>query len=81
MNRRELVRAIAAHTSRDVKEVEEIVSGLTEVVTAVVAKGEPVAIQGFAKFTKVSRAARMGGTPQPANRSGSRPRRWPRRRR
>jgi len=33
------------------------------VVTAVVAKGEPVAITGFAKFAKVERAARMGRNP------------------
>jgi DNA-binding protein HU-beta len=32
-------------------------------VTAVVSKGEPVAIPGFAKFVKVDRAARMGRNP------------------
>jgi DNA-binding protein HU-beta len=32
-------------------------------VTAVVAKGEPVSIPGFAKFVKVNRAARMGRNP------------------
>lgn len=64
MNRRELVRAIAAQTTRDVKEVEQVVAGLTDVITAVVAKGEAVSIQGFAKFTKISRKARMGRNPQ-----------------
>lgn len=64
MNRRELVRAIAAHTTRDVKDVEQVVAGLTDVITAVVAKGEAVSIQGFAKFTKISRKARMGRNPQ-----------------
>jgi DNA-binding protein HU-beta len=64
MNRRELVKAIAAHTAQDVQHVESVLSGLTEVITAVVAKGEPVAIQGFAKFTKVHRAARIGRNPQ-----------------
>jgi DNA-binding protein HU-beta len=34
------------------------------VVTAVVSKGEPVAISGFAKFVKVDRPARMGRNPQ-----------------
>jgi DNA-binding protein HU-beta len=33
------------------------------VVTAAVAKGEPVSISGFAKFAKVERAARMGRNP------------------
>lgn len=52
MNRRELVRAIAAHTDMDPKEVDKAVKGFTEVVTAVVAQGEPVAITGFAKFSR-----------------------------
>jgi DNA-binding protein HU-beta len=64
MNRRELVRAVAAQTSYDVKQVDEIVAGLTDVVTAVVAKGEPVVLPGFVKFTKVNRAARIGRNPQ-----------------
>lgn len=64
MNRRELVNAVAAHTSKDRKEVDEILRGFTDVVTAVVAQGEPVAISGFAKFVKVDRPARMGRNPQ-----------------
>lgn len=64
MNRRELIRAVAAQTSQDVRHVESVVSGLTDVITAVVAKGEPVTIQGFAKFAKVERAARMGRNPR-----------------
>ena len=63
MNRRELVNAIAAQADRNRREVEEIVQGFTDVITAVVSKGEPVAISGFAKFTKVERAARMGRNP------------------
>jgi DNA-binding protein HU-beta len=64
MNRRELIRAVAAQTSFDVKEVDEIVAGLTDVITAVVSKGEPVVLPGFVKFTKVHRAARIGRNPQ-----------------
>jgi DNA-binding protein HU-beta len=64
MNRRELVIAIAAQTGLDTKQVDATVRGFTDVVTAVVAKGEPVAITGFAKFAKVDRAARMGRNPQ-----------------
>jgi DNA-binding protein HU-beta len=64
MNRRELVRAVAAHTSLDVKQVESVVSGVTDVITAVVSKGEAVTIQGFAKFAKVERAARIGRNPR-----------------
>jgi DNA-binding protein HU-beta len=64
MNRRELIRAVAAHTAEDAKHVESVLSGVTDVITAVVAKGEAVTIQGFAKFAKVERAARMGRNPR-----------------
>lgn len=63
MNRRELVNAIAAHTGQEARQVDATLRGLTDVVTAVVAKGEPVAISGFAKFSKVERPARMGRNP------------------
>jgi DNA-binding protein HU-beta len=51
MNRRELVNAIAAHTELDTKTVDTVIKGFTEVTSAVVSKGEPVAITGFAKFS------------------------------
>jgi DNA-binding protein HU-beta len=63
MNRRDLVKAIAAQTEVDVKTVDAVVKGFTDVTTAVVSKGEPVAISGFCKFSKVERAARMGRNP------------------
>jgi len=63
MNRRELVQAVATQTGVDGREVDTVLKGFTDVVTAVVAKGEPVAITGFAKFAKVERAARMGRNP------------------
>lgn len=63
MNRRELVQAIATQTGAEKKQVDQIVAGFTDVVTAVVAKGEPVTISGFAKFAKAERKARMGRNP------------------
>jgi DNA-binding protein HU-beta len=63
VNRRDLVKAIAAQTGVDAKTVDAVVKGFTDVTTAVVAKGEPVAITGFAKFSKVDRPARMGRNP------------------
>jgi DNA-binding protein HU-beta len=63
VNRRDLVKAIAAQTGVDAKTVDVVVKGFTDVTTAVVSKGEPVAITGFAKFSKVERAARMGRNP------------------
>lgn len=63
MNRRDLVRAVAAETGQEARTVDSTLRGFTDVVTAAVAKGEPVAISGFAKFAKVERAARMGRNP------------------
>jgi DNA-binding protein HU-beta len=63
VNRRDLVKAVAAHTQVDAKTVDAVLKGFTDVTTAVVSKGEPVAITGFAKFAKVERAARMGRNP------------------
>jgi DNA-binding protein HU-beta len=47
----------------DLKTVSTVLESFTDVVTAVVSKGEPVAITGFAKFVKVDRPARMGRNP------------------
>ena len=63
MNRRELVNAVAAHGGLEPRQVDSTLRSLTDVITAVVAKGEPVQISGFAKFAKVERAARMGRNP------------------
>jgi DNA-binding protein HU-beta len=63
MNRRDLVKAIAAQTETDAKTVDAVLKGFTDVTTAVVSKGEPVAITGFCKFSKVERPARMGRNP------------------
>lgn len=63
MNRRELVAAIAEHKGVDRKVVDEVLAGFTDVVLATVAKGDPVAITGFAKFAKVESAARTGRNP------------------
>ncbi|MBW8826120.1 MAG: HU family DNA-binding protein [Acidobacteria bacterium] len=63
MNRRELVNAVAAQNGVTPREADAFVRAFTDVVTAVVSKGEPVAISGFAKFAKVERGARMGRNP------------------
>jgi DNA-binding protein HU-beta len=63
MNKRELAKAVAVQSDVELKTVVSVLDGFTEVVTAVVSKGEPVAITGFAKFVKVDRAARMGRNP------------------
>jgi DNA-binding protein HU-beta len=63
MNKRELARAVAVQSDVEVKTVVNVIEAFTEVVTAVVSKGEPVSIPGFAKFVKVNRPARMGRNP------------------
>jgi DNA-binding protein HU-beta len=63
VNRRELVVAVANHTGMDPKSVDAALKGVTDVLTAVVSKGEVVAISGFAKFARVDRKARMGRNP------------------
>jgi len=63
MNRRELVTAVAAHSGTDPKTVDGVLRGFTDVVTATVAKGDPVVLTGFAKFAKIQTKARMGRNP------------------
>src|ERR1700693_2486628 len=63
MNKRELAKAVAVHADVDLKTVSSVLEGFTEVVTAVVSQGEPVAITGSAKSVKVNRPARMGRNP------------------
>jgi DNA-binding protein HU-beta len=64
MNRRDLVTTIAEQAGVDRKVADSVMTSFVEVVTQSVAKGEPVAISGFAKFARVERAARMGRNPQ-----------------
>ena len=64
MNRRDLVQAVSTQSGVERKDVDSVLKGFTDVVTAVVSKGEPVSISGFAKFVKVDRPARMGRNPQ-----------------
>ncbi len=63
MNKRELAKSVAVQSDVELKTVAAVLDGFTDVVTAVVSKGEPVSIPGFAKFVKVDRAARMGRNP------------------
>ena len=63
MNKRELAKAVAVQADVDLRTVSNVLESFTDVVTAVVSKGEPVAISGFAKFVKVDRPARMGRNP------------------
>jgi DNA-binding protein HU-beta len=63
MNRRELIAAVAAHTGTEAKVVDGVLRGFTDVISATVAKGDPIVITGFAKFAKIQTKARMGRNP------------------
>ncbi len=54
---------MAVQADVDARTVAKVIDSFTDVVTAVVAKGEAVSITGFAKFARVERAARMGRNP------------------
>jgi len=63
MRKRELALAVATHTDGDPKLAGTVIDGTLEVILATVAKGEDVALTGFAKFSKVKRPARMARNP------------------
>ena len=75
MNRRDLVTTIADRAGVDRKVADGVMATFVEVVTESVAKGEPVAISGFAKFARVDQPPAWAATPRPVSRSRSRRRR------
>ncbi len=62
MNRRDLVQALTERLDSDRKTVEAHLNAFVETVTEAVAKGEAVAVSGFAKFARVDRAAGWDAT-------------------
>ena len=64
MNRKELATAIAEDLGTDRRAADSFLGSLVGVITETVATGEPVVISGFAKFSRVERAARMGRDPR-----------------
>jgi DNA-binding protein HU-beta len=64
MNRTELVSAIAAQTGSTATAVDQILAGLSSVITEQLVKGEKVTIPGFVTFETADRAARTGRNPQ-----------------
>jgi DNA-binding protein HU-beta len=63
MRKRELAQAVAVHTEVDPRVAAQVIDGTLEVTLATVAKGEDVALSGFAKFSKVKRPARLAHNP------------------
>ena len=63
MNRKELVAELAQRAELEKKKADEVLQHAIEIITQCVAKGEQVAVPGFAKFARVDRKARMGRNP------------------
>lgn len=64
MKKRDLAAAVAQHVDVEPKVAAKVLDGTIEVILATVAKGEDVTLTGFAKLSKVKRAARVGRNPQ-----------------
>lgn len=63
MKKRDLAQAVASHTDVDPRTAGKVIDGTIEVILATVAKGEEVALTGFAKFAKQKRPARIARNP------------------
>jgi nucleoid DNA-binding protein len=63
VNSQQVATEIADRCGLESQLVERILETMTQVVTALVAQGEPVVIAELAKFTKVQRPARVGRDP------------------
>ena len=63
MNRSQLLNAFAERTDTSRKEADATVTAFVELITETVARGEDVAISGFAKFRRIDRPAAHGPEP------------------
>lgn len=64
MNKSELIDAVAERAELSKAAVNKAIDAMTEVITAVISKGNPVALIGFGTFKSVNRAARTGKNPK-----------------
>ena len=63
MNRSQLLNAYAERNDMTRREADAAVTSLLDLITETVARGEDVAISGFAKFRRIDRPARMARNP------------------
>ncbi len=63
MNRSQLLNELSERMEMTRREADELLTSLVDLITATVAKGEDVAISGFAKFRRIDRPARMARNP------------------
>lgn len=63
MNRQELIEALAANTGSTKADADRNISGMIDIITATLKKGDKVALVGFGTFEVRKRAARNGRNP------------------
>jgi DNA-binding protein HU-beta len=63
LNRSQLLNAYAERNDMTRREADAAVTSLLDLITETVARGEDVAISGFAKFRRIDRPARMARNP------------------
>ena len=64
MNKTELIEAVAERAELSKAAVNKAIDALTDVITSVISKGNPVALIGFGTFKSVMRSARTGKNPK-----------------
>ncbi len=64
MNRKQLVRDVADRSGLSQEQVDSVINGVVDAVTASVKSGDKVIVPGFVSFEQVERAARTGRNPQ-----------------
>ena len=63
MNRQELIEALAANTGSTKADADRNISGMIEIITSTLKKGDKVTLVGFGTFEVRKRAARNGRNP------------------
>src|SRR4026209_2666999 len=63
LNRSQLLNAYAERNDMTRREADAAVTSFLDLITETVARGEDVAISGFAKFRRIDRPARMARNP------------------
>ena len=64
MNKTELATIVADKADISKEKASEVVTAITDEITAALAREEPVSLIGFGSFVRRSRAARKGKNPQ-----------------
>lgn len=64
MNRKQLVKKVADRSGLTQDQVDSVLTGVIDSVTAAVQAGDKVTVPGFVSFEQTRRAARTGRNPQ-----------------